>query len=640
MPKKTKTPFKFWHELKRRKVFSVLAMYAGAAYVIIELVNNIAEPLGLPAWTATVVILLLAVGFPIIAILSWIFDITPSGVVKTEPIDATTEQELPPESGRRQIRVSDVVIMVLLMVVGILVYPKIFNRDKLGNIRDSDGKISLAVMPFENLSGDSTYNVWQGGLQNLLITTLSNSEELSVRRYHAVNEVIDNTNNLNLASLTPSFTSSLAQKLDTKTFVIGNILKAGNKIRINAQLMDAETEEIYKTYQVDGDSENDFFPLADSLSGMIKNYIEIKKISDQYNSLEIKGNSLTNSSEAFKHYIRGYDAFKYEELGSAVSWFKKAIEADTSFIQAYVFLSYANLMSGNERAANYWANIAYKKRSDLPTEEKLIIDQLNAYYNETPYEEITYIKQLIELDELNPLYWHQLAFAYYKLFEYEDAIRNWEQIFLIHEKWGTDYINPYTYFLMGDAYHKLDEHEKEEEILALGNHVHPNAIMIQQHQAICAFSKGDIERANKILTEYKSIRANVLHCTEAMISTGIGVIYSSSNMFDEAEDYYRQSIQLEPDNLVWVRDFAWFLIDNDINIEEGLALSENILESFPKYWPSLDAKGWALYKQGKYDEALEILKDSWDLKPAYSHTGYLHIQEAEKAVASRNQLMN
>ena len=640
MPKKTKTPFKFWHELKRRKVFSVLAMYAGAAYVIIELVNNIAEPLGLPAWTATVVILLLAVGFPIVAILSWIFDITPSGVVKTEPIDATTEQELPPESGRRQIRVSDVVIMVLLVVVGILVYPKIFNRDKLGNIRDSDGKISLAVMPFENLSGDSTYNVWQGGLQNLLITTLSNSEELSVSRYHAVNEVIDNTNNLNLASLTPSFTSSLAQKLDTKTFVIGNILKAGNKIRINAQLMDAETEEIYKTYQVDGDSENDFFPLADSLSGMIKNYIEIKKISDQYNSLEIKGNSLTNSSEAFKHYIRGYDAFKYEELGSAVSWFKKAIEADSSFIQAYVFLSYANLMSGNERAANYWANIAYKKRSDLPTEEKLIIDQLNAYYNETPYEEITYIKQLIELDELNPLYWHQLAFAYYKLFEYEDAIRNWEQIFLIHEKWGTDYINPYTYFLMGDAYHKLDEHEKEEEILALGNHVHPNAIMIQQHQAICAFSKGDIERANKILTEYKSIRANVLHCTEAMISTGIGVIYSSSNMFDEAEDYYRQSIQLEPDNLVWVRDFAWFLIDNDINIEEGLALSENILESFPKYWPSLDAKGWALYKQGKYDEALEILKDSWDLKPAYSHTGYLHIQEAEKAVASRNQLMN
>ena len=89
-----------------------------------------------------------------------------------------------------------------------------------------------------------------------------------------------------------------------------------------------------------------------------------------------------------------------------------------------------------------------------------------------------------------------------------------------------------------------------------------------------------------------------------------------------------------------MRDFAWFLIDNDINVEEGLALSEMILNSYPEYWPSLDAKGWALYKLGKKEEALELLKDSWELKPAYSHTGYLHIQEVEKAVEGQNQVMN
>ena len=640
MSKKTKTPFNFWQELKRRKVFRVLAMYAGSAYVIIELVNNIAEPLNLPGWTATVVILLLAIGFPIVAILSWIFDITPSGVVKTGPVDATTEQELPPESGRRKLRVSDVVIMVLVVVVGILVYPKIFNKDKFGKVRDSDGKVTLAVMPFENLSGDTEYDVWQGGLQNLLINTLSNSEELSVRHYHAVNEVLENNKNVNLASLSPSFASGLAEKLETKTFIIGNILKAGDKIRINAQLMDASTEEIYKSYQMDGGSENDFFTLADSLSGMIKNFIEIKKISDQYNSPEVKGNSLTNSSEAFKYYIRGYDSFKYFELGTAIDWFSKTIETDSSFINAYVWLSFANLMYGYDRQAKYWCNLAYNKRSDLPLEDKLILNQLYAYFYETPIEEIKYIKQLIEIDELNPLYWHQLGFAYYKLFEYENAIESWEQIFRIHEKWGTDYSNPYAYFLMGDAYHKMNEHKKEEEILALGNRVHPNAIMIQQYQAICAFSKGEADKANEILTEYKSIRQDVLHCTEAMISSGVGVIYSSAGLFDEAEKYYREAIQIEPDNLVWTRDFAWFLIDNDIDIEEGIALSEKILESLPEYWPSLDAKGWGLYKLGKYDEALRLLKDSWDLKPAYSHTGYLHIQEIEKVVASQNQIVN
>jgi tetratricopeptide (TPR) repeat protein len=289
-------------------------------------------------------------------------------------------------------------------------------------------------------------------------------------------------------------------------------------------------------------------------------------------------------------------------------------------------------MYGNNRQAKYWCKIAYEMRADLSTEETLMLDQINAYFFETPHDEIKYIKQLIEIDELNPLYWHELGFAYYKLFEYEDAVSSWEQVFRIHEKWGTDYQNPYAYFLMGDAYHKINEHEKEEEILALGLRVFPTAIMIMQYQAICAFSKGDTQAAENILIEYKSIRQNILHCTEAMISSGVGVIYSSSGLFDEAESYYRDAIQKDPENLNWVHDFAWFLIDNDINVAEGIDLLDGILASYPEYWPSLDAKGWGLYKQGKHEEALALLKDSWDLKPAYSHTGYMHIQEVEKAM--------
>jgi len=638
MAKSSKGAQSFWQELKRRKVFRVLAMYAGAAFVIIEVTNNIVEPLGLPDWVPTLVILLLILGFPVIAILSWIFDLTPQGVKRTEPFDAAFEGQEPIDAGRRRLRPSDIVIAVLLVAVGILVYPKIFHKDMMEGVRDQNGKVSIAVMPFENLSGDSLYNVWQGGFQNLLITTLSNSEELSVRKYQAVNDVLNNNKDINIASLSSNLASEIANKLDTRTLILGNLLRAGNKIRINAQLLNAETEEIYKTYQVDGNSEDDFFSLADSLSMMIKNYIEIKKISDQINSPEFEGTTFTNSSEAFKNYIRGWDAFRYMELGSAIEWFTKAIEADSLFINAYVFNSYANLLNGKTQLAKVWVNKANEIRSDLNTEQELMLNQLNAYYFETPYEEIKAIKQLIEIDELNPLYWHQMGFAYYKLFEYEEAVRSWEQIFAIHERRGTDYQNPYVYFLMGNAYHKLDEHEKEKKILALGNRVYPNAIMIQQYQAICAYSMGETHKAEDILVEYKSIRQNVLHCTEAMISSGIGTIYSSSGKFEEAEAYYREAIENDPENLYWTHDFAWFLIDNDINIDEGLKLLEHVLEHNPDYWPSLDAKGWALYKQGKYEEALTLLKDSWDLRPAYSHTGYTHIQEVEKALENQNSL--
>ncbi len=613
-------------------------MYAGAAYVIIELTNNISDPLGLPAWTPTIVILLLAIGFPIVAILSWIFDLTPDGVKKTESIDTSLEQELPLEPGRRKLRAGDIIIAVLIVVVGILVYPKVFNRDKFGDARDAEGKVSIAVMPFENLSGDTMYNVWQGGFQNLLITTLSNSKELSVRQYQAVNKVLADKKNVNIASLTPSFASELAQKLETKTLILGNILKAGNKVRVNAQLVDAESEEIYKTYQVSGDTEDDIFAMADSLAGLIKNYIEIKKYTDQYNSPNLRGISFTNSSEAFKYYIHGFDAYMELEMETAVEWFSKAIETDSTFINPYVYISFAYQLMGNNRQSKYWCKKAYSKRDGLTVEGKLFINAVNAYYFETPYEEIRYLKQLIELDDLNPQYWHQLGFAHYKLFEYEDAINNWKQVFEIYEKWGAENRNPFIYFLLGTAYHKTNDHKKEAEVLELGRSLFPEAMLIIHYQAICAFSQGEIEKGNNLLSDYKSLRRNILHCTEAMISSDIGAIYSSANLFDEAENYYRNAIQIEPENIFWLNNFAWFLIDNEINVNEGLDLLEIILKLYPEYWPSLDSKGWGLYKLGRIEEALKLLKDSWDLRPAYVHEGYLHIQEVEQALAKKNSV--
>ena len=409
---------RFWNELKRRKVLKTVAMYAPAAFVLLEVVDIITPPLGLPPWTLTLVIIIIAAGFPVTVILSWIFDITPEGVRKTNDLDPSSSGEQVTVQDRRKLRVSDVVIAILIIAVVVLAWPKIFNRDQLRNVRDEDGKISVAVMPFGNSTGDTLFNIWQDGFQNLLISNLSNSEELSVRKYQAINNVLENNVQLNFASLTPGLTKEISDKLDAKTMITGNILKAGHKIRINAQLVEAGSNEIYKTYQVDGNSEDELFAMADSLSAMIKNYIEIKNITDRYNSPELRGISYTTSSEAFKYYIHGLDAFKYIELESAVEWFSKAVEADSTFINAYVYAAYANLMFGSDRQAKQWCNLAYNKRNGLPTEEKLIVDQLNAYFNETPHEEIKYVKQLIEMDDKNPLYWHMLGFAHYKLMEY------------------------------------------------------------------------------------------------------------------------------------------------------------------------------------------------------------------------------
>ena len=67
-------------EIKRRKVFQVAAVYAVVAWLIIQIIDVVGEPLGLPVWIDAVVIVLLAVGFPIAVILAWAFDLTPQGI--------------------------------------------------------------------------------------------------------------------------------------------------------------------------------------------------------------------------------------------------------------------------------------------------------------------------------------------------------------------------------------------------------------------------------------------------------------------------------------------------------------------------------------------------------------------------------
>ena len=115
--------------------------------MIIELINNITEPLHLPEWTPTLVIVLLAVGFPIVIIFSWIYDIHPvEGIVKTEPADKVKEKEIPKSSNSWKIAsyISFVVIVALILVN---VIPR-SNRDK--EFRNLEK--SIAVLPFTNMT--------------------------------------------------------------------------------------------------------------------------------------------------------------------------------------------------------------------------------------------------------------------------------------------------------------------------------------------------------------------------------------------------------------------------------------------------------------------------------------------------------
>jgi hypothetical protein len=160
----------FWQELKRRKVVRVITVYAATAFIFIEAGEIILPRLGLPDWTVTFLIILLIAGFPITIILSWIFDVTPEGIKKTEPVKVAKRK--PTKPVKRKLRVSDVIFAILVVVVVILAYPRVFKKDKSLFDKAFEKKISIAVFPFMNNTGDSAYDQWEYGISELLINQL------------------------------------------------------------------------------------------------------------------------------------------------------------------------------------------------------------------------------------------------------------------------------------------------------------------------------------------------------------------------------------------------------------------------------------------------------------------------------------
>jgi tetratricopeptide (TPR) repeat protein len=123
--------------------------------------------------------------------------------------------------------------------------------------------------------------------------------------------------------------------------------------------------------------------------------------------------------------------------------------------------------------------------------------------------------------------------------------------------------------------------------------------------------------------------------SEANITDGLASIYSEAGLLDIAEDYHRKALSLEPDNPYLLNNLAWFLIDKDRNIEEGLELIEKAREFDIDEYYYVDCMGYGLLKLGKYYEALKFLERSDSLKPIYNHDLFLNLEAAKKAVAEQ-----
>lgn len=545
---------------------------------------------------------------------------------------------LKPDISDKNKLLSVLTIIAVLIIAGILLYTKIFKGDKFEEIRDVDGKISIAVMPFENLTGDTTLNWFQRGISSLFINGLGSSPELAVRDDQTMYEVMESMDQVFTAGISPSQAKKVAEKVRAETYISGSFQGKEDTYWILVNLVNTKTGNILWTNKVIGNLKSSgYLDLADSLSNEIKDYLEIKVLAQKadYDFREV----YPKSAEAYKYFIEGMNLFLTSDYEPAVKSLKKALEIDSTFTFASFYIAFAYDFSGKDlkrEQTHIWTKKAYQGKDRLPSKYQNWLEMWNACFVSENLQDISQCCNLLEKNEIESrLFWFDLGTTYrFMTQQYDKAIEAFKKVEEISLERGSDWKYDNYYIHYCESLLLANRPEEVKKISEKGLHVNPNNGWLVVNQGSSYVILEDTVAVGKTISEIKSlVKKNNL--SKSMEEYGIGYMYLYAKDTIKTEEHYRKAYNLDPENIDWISNLAWVLIRSGINIEEGLELSQKGLNKDPDNYFFLWMKGLALNKSGKHEEALEILK-----KADEKYMGYLKdleddIKEVEKAFAGK-----
>ncbi len=212
----------FFAELKRRNVYKVAVAYAIVGWLLVQVATQVFPFLEIPNWVVRLVIALVAIGFPIALVIAWAFELTPEGIKRTEDVDLAVSARQP-----RKHAWIVVVIVGAALSVGLFFIGRYTVRNS-ASASELSAK-SIAVLPFVNMSADKNDEYLSDGVSEELIAALSKINGLQVKArtssfaFKGKNEDIQ----------------KIGELLHASHLLEGSVAKAGNKLRITAQLIQA-----------------------------------------------------------------------------------------------------------------------------------------------------------------------------------------------------------------------------------------------------------------------------------------------------------------------------------------------------------------------------------------------------------------
>ena len=358
----------FFEEVKRRKVYRVAVAYVIAAGGIIQLGSAAFPAWELPNWALRLVIVLLLVGFPIALILAWAFDVTPQG------IQATPELAVPRTHRRRNVIMLVATGVIFSAIAGFFLLPRISSAHKIDK--------SIAVLPFENLSDDKENAYFADGIQDDVLTNLSKIGDLKVISRTSVMPYRGKASNVR----------EIGKALGVGAVLEGSVRRVGNRVRVNVQLICADTDE--HLWAEDYDRElTDVFAIQTDLAQKIAEALQAKLSPGEKSRMERKP---TENGEAYLAFVQAQNLTcaveDFDKLKQGEQLYERAVQLDPNFalalarsslLQSWIVHTFDRTPERREKARTL-AERALQLQPDLP-EAHLALGS-SYYYGDNNYD--------------------------------------------------------------------------------------------------------------------------------------------------------------------------------------------------------------------------------------------------------------
>jgi TolB-like protein/lipoprotein NlpI len=336
----------FFAELKRRNVVKVGIAYLVSAWLLIQVADILLDNIGTPPWVLQTLFVVLGVGFFIALFFAWAFELTPEGVKREKEVDRS--QSITPQTGKK---LNNTILILMALAIGYLLFDKFSTQAPTPlSVADQDisgepdptiesepvvSRQSIAVLPFDNRSNREEDQFFTDGIHDDLLTTIARIGSMKVISRTSVMEYKGTTKKI----------PEIAAELGVANILEGGIQRSGDQVRINVQLIDAQTDEHLWAQIFDRElTADNLFAIQSEISKAIATALQATLSPEE----EKRINTMpTNNLQAYDAYMRGRQLMATRDsakLQQAIEEFNHAVDLDSEFALAWVGVADSNFL--------------------------------------------------------------------------------------------------------------------------------------------------------------------------------------------------------------------------------------------------------------------------------------------------------